>query len=101
MLVEFSIVPVGMGSSMGKPLADVMKLVDESGLPYRLNPMGTVVEGQWEEVMTLVRKCHEEVMRSAERAITSIKVDDRKGRTDMIESKIRSVEERLGRKLKK
>lgn len=43
MLVEFSIVPVGLGSSLGDQLADVLKIVDTSGLPYKINPMGTVV----------------------------------------------------------
>jgi uncharacterized protein (TIGR00106 family) len=101
MLLEFSVVPVGTGSSMGEFLANVMRLVDESGLPYKLNPMGTVVEGRWEDVMGLVRKCHDSVMEGAERAVTTIKIDDRKGKTNMLESKIRSVEERLGRELKK
>jgi uncharacterized protein (TIGR00106 family) len=101
MLIEFSIVPVGSGSSLGGRLAEVLKIVDESGLPYKLNPMGTVVEGEWDELFRLVKKCHKAVMKNEERAITSIAVDDRKGKPNRIEEKVRSVEKRLGKSLKK
>jgi uncharacterized protein (TIGR00106 family) len=101
MLVEFSIVPVGVGSSIGEQLARVLKIVDESGLPYKVNPMGTCVEGEWDEVMRLIRRCHREVMKSGERAITTITIDDRKGKPNRLQLKVRSIEKRLGRKLKK
>ncbi|MGD2080411.1 MAG: MTH1187 family thiamine-binding protein [Nitrospirota bacterium] len=101
MLVEFSIVPVGTGSSIGDSIARVLGIVDESGLPYRVNPMGTVVEGEWSEVMGLVKKCHSAVMKDAERAITTISIDDRKDKPNRIELKVKSVEKRLGKKLKK
>ncbi len=101
MLVEFSIVPVGMGSSVGDSIAKVLGIVEASGLPYKLNPMGTVVEGEWSEVMKLLRKCHNTVMKDGERAITTISIDDRKGRPSRIDQKVRSVERRLGKKLRK
>jgi uncharacterized protein (TIGR00106 family) len=101
MLIEFSIVPVGSGSSLGDRLAEVLKIVDESGLPYKLNPMGTVVEGEWEDLFRLVRKCHRAVMKKEERAITTISVDDRKGKPNRIEGKVKSIEKRLGKSLKK
>ncbi len=101
MLIEFSIVPVGSGSSIGERLADVLKIVDESGLPYKINPMGTVVEGDWDELFSLVRKCHETVIKTEERVLTSISVDDRKGKSNRLEEKVKSVERRLGKQLKK
>jgi uncharacterized protein (TIGR00106 family) len=101
MLIEFTIVPVGAGSSIGDRLAEVLKIVDGSGLPYKVNPMGTVVEGEWDEVMNLVKKCHDSVMKTEERALTTISIDDRKGRPDRIEEKVKSVERRIGRPLKK
>ncbi len=101
MLVEFSIVPVGEGSSIGEQLAKVLKLVDESKLPYKVNPMGTVVEGEWDEVMKLVRKCHDAVMKGGERAITTIAVDDRKDKPNRLEEKVKSIERRLGKELRK
>jgi uncharacterized protein (TIGR00106 family) len=101
MLVAFSIVPIGLGSSIGDQLAEVLKIVDASGLPYKVNPMGTVIEGEWDEVMKLVKKCHETIMKTGERAITTISIDDRKGKPDRIDAKVKSIERRIGRSLKK
>jgi uncharacterized protein (TIGR00106 family) len=100
MLAEFSIVPVGAGSSIGDQLAEVLRIVDESGLPYKINPMGTVIEGEWDEVMKLVKKCHKTVMKSGERAVTTISIDDRKGKPNRIEAKVKSIERRLGKSLR-
>ncbi len=101
MLAEFSIIPLGVGSSVGDYLADVLRIVDESGLPYKVNPMGTCVEGEWTEIMGLIRKCHNAVMKKADRTIINISIDDRKGKPNRLELKVKSVEKRLGRKLKK
>jgi uncharacterized protein (TIGR00106 family) len=101
MLIEFSIVPVGSGSSLGDRLAEVLKIVDESGLPYKMNPMGTVVEGEWDDLFSLVKKCHKTVMKKEDRAITTISVDDRKGKSNRIEEKLKSIEKRIGKTLKK
>ncbi len=101
MLIEFSIVPVGSGSSIGDRLAEVLNTVDSSGLPYKVNPMGTVVEGEWDELMRLVKKCHRGVMKKEERVITTISIDDRKGKPNRIEEKVKSVEKRLGKSLRK
>ena len=101
MLAEFSIVPVGVGSSIGDQLAEVLRIVDESGLPYKINPMGTVIEGEWDEVMRLIKKCHKTVMKNGERAVTAISIDDRKGKPNRIEAKVKSIEKRLGKSLKK
>jgi uncharacterized protein (TIGR00106 family) len=101
MLVEFSFVPIGAGTSLGGQIAEVLKIVEESGLPYKLNPMGTVIEGGWDDTMDVIRKCHESLMGHDERVYVTIKIDDRKGRTGMMESKVRSVEEKLGHALEK
>ena len=101
MLAEFSIVPIGTGSSVGDKIAVVMKLVDASGLPYKINPMGTVVEGDWDAIMKLIKKCHNAVMKSGDRVITAITIDDRKGKPNRIEEKVKSIERRIGKSLKK
>lgn len=101
MLVEFSVVPIGVGSSIGDQLAEALKIVDASGLPYKANPMGTVIEGEWDEVMKLIKKCHREVMKSGERALTTITIDDRKGKPNRIDAKVKSIEKRIGKTLKK
>lgn len=101
MLVEFSVVPVGSGSSIGDKLAEALKIVDASGLPYKVNPMGTVIEGEWNEVMKVIFKCHKTVMRAGERALTTISIDDRKGKPSRIDAKVKSIEKRIGKTLKK
>ncbi len=101
MLVEFSIVPVGEGSSIGDYLAEVLDIVDRSGIPYKVNPMGTVVEGEWDEIFSLIKQCHNRVMQKAERAITTITIDDRKGKPNRLDEKVASIERRLQRSLKK
>ncbi len=101
MLVEFSIVPLGEGASVGHYIAEVIELVEQSGLPYRINPMGTCVEGSWNDIMKLIRKCHRHVMKKADRVIINIKIDDRKDKELTLDGKIRSLEKRLGRQIKK
>lgn len=102
MLAEFNIVPVGKGESMGDAIASVLKVVDASGLPYKANAMATIVEGGWDDIMGLLKKCHEEVMKNSPRVVTHIQLDIRPGKPqDRLTEKLRSVEKRLGREVKK
>ena len=96
MLVEFSILPVGKGSSLGAQIAEVVRIVEKSRLPYRLTPMGTVAQGSWDDVMALIKRCHAKTLASGERVISHISIDDRKGARNPIAHKIESVERRLG-----
>lgn len=101
MLAEFSIVPLGAGNSISSQVARVLKIVDASGLPYKINPMGTIVEGNWDDVMELIKKCHDAILKTESRLITSISIDDRKGKSDRIDKKVESIEKKLGKLLKK
>ncbi len=101
MLAEFAIIPIGVGSSIGDQLAIAMRIIDESGMPYKANPMGTVVEGEWEDIMALIKRCRDEIMKKEERVLISITIDDRKGKPNRIEEKVASIEKRLGRTLNK
>jgi uncharacterized protein (TIGR00106 family) len=98
-LLEFSITPIGKGDSVGSYVARALDVVDRSGLPYRLNPMGTVVEGSWDEVFGLLRSCADALSPDCERLSISVKVDHRRGGPGRLASKTESVERRLGRKL--
>jgi uncharacterized protein (TIGR00106 family) len=100
-MVEFSIVPVGKGVGLSPIISRVMKIAAESGLSYKVNPMGTVLEGDWDAVMGVVKQCHAEVMKDAERAMTTIKIDDRRGSELRMEKKLEAVEQKLGMKLSK
>src|SRR3990170_4988684 len=95
-IAEFSITPVGKGESVGEYVARCLDLVDRSGLPYRLNPMGTVVEGPFDEVLDLIARCHKAVAADCDRVSTIIKIDDRKGVTGGLESKGADVATRTG-----
>ncbi len=101
MLAAFSIVPIGSGSSVGDRVAIALRIIDESGLPYKTNPMGTVVEGEWEQVMRLIKRCRDELMKKEERVLLSITIDDRKDKPNRLEEKVASVEKKLGRPLRK
>jgi uncharacterized protein (TIGR00106 family) len=101
MLVELSIVPLGCDVQWSDQLAEALKLVDASGLPYVLTPSGTCIEGEWDEVMALVRRCHERVRQSSPHVLSSIRIEDEEGARDQLTRNITSVEEKLGRPLRK
>ncbi len=101
MLAEFSVAPTGVGESLSEYVAKIMDVIDKSGLEYKAGPMGTVVEGDWDEVMDLIKRCHFTMMEFSNRVYTRIAIDDRKGATGRIEGKIADVEKHLIRKLKK
>jgi len=100
-IAEFTISPVGVGESLSKYVAEVIDIVDKSGLPYLLTPMGTIVEGEWDEVMGLIKRCHHRMRELAPRVATRIYIDDRPGKKGLLEYKTRSVEEKLGRPIKR
>lgn len=99
-IAEFSISPTGKGVGVSEYVARCLDLVDRSGLAYRLNPMGTVVEGSFDDVMALIASCHKAVAADCERVSTVIKIDDRKGARNQIEEKVTKVERLVGRKLR-
>jgi uncharacterized protein (TIGR00106 family) len=99
MLVELSIIPLGRGVHLSDELAAVLELVDASGLPYQLTPSGTCIEGEWEEVMSLVRRCHERTRELSSHVVTTIEIEDDGEAREKLTRNVRSVEEKLGRRL--
>ena len=99
-LLEFSMTPLDRGASVSPYVARSLEIVERSGLPYRLNPMGTVLEGTWEETLGVVTACFERMREDCERISVSVKIDHRRGRSGRLDSKIASVEAKLGRKLR-
>lgn len=95
MIAAFSISPIGVGESVSAEVAEVVRLVRESGLPNETNAMFTNVEGEWDEVMALVRACVMKVAESAPRVSVVIKIDHRPGATDGLHHKVEAVEARL------
>ena len=100
LLAEFSMWPMDKGESVGPYVARLLDIIDKSGLPYRLGPLGTCVEGDFDAVMGVIRACHAALEKDCNRIACTIKMDWRKGHDNMLQTKIESVERELGRKLK-
>jgi uncharacterized protein (TIGR00106 family) len=101
MLVELSIIPVGGDSHTSDELAEVLRIIDNSGLSYELTPSATCIEGEWDEVMSLVRRCHERVRGHCSHVVTSIKIEDEAGATNKLDANVASVEEEVGHPLRR
>jgi len=99
-LLEFSMSPMDKGESVSIYVSRSLKIISESGVDYRLNPMGTVLEGEWDEVMSVVKKCYETMSSDCKRITCSVKIDYREGKKGRLASKMASVEDKLGKKLK-
>ena len=99
-LLEFTMSPTGKGESLSPYVSRVLKTIDKSGVTYRLTPMGTILEGEWDEVMDVVRDCFMELKRDCPRIGVYLKVDYREGIESRMHSKIESLEKKIGKKLK-
>lgn len=98
-LLEFSMAPLGQGESVSAHVARLLDVIDRSGVPYQLTPMGTILEGDWPAVMGVVTACFEALAADCPRIGMHLKVDYRAGPAGRLRSKTARVEERLGRKL--
>lgn len=99
-LLEFSMSPLDKGESLSPYVARSLEIIDASGLPYQLTPMGTIIEGEWDQVMPVVQDCFERMRLDCDRISVNLKMDYRAGKSGRLQSKIASVEARVGRKLK-
>ncbi|RMF65817.1 MAG: thiamine-binding protein [Calditrichaeota bacterium] len=100
MLAQVSIVPVGTGEETKELLAKAARIVHKSELNYQLTSMGMIIEGEWDEVIALVKKCHDEVKNFAERVVTNISIDDRKDLKDRLKNNALEIEYALGESLR-
>jgi len=95
MIAAFSITPIGIGDSVSEPVAEAVRLVRESGLANETNAMFTNVEGDWDEVLALIKSCVMSVAEVAPRVSVVIKIDHRPGVTGALRSKVDAIDERL------
>ncbi len=98
-LLEFSMSPFDKGASLSAYVSRSLDIIDRSEVPYRLNPMGTVIEGTWDEVLGVVTQCFERMRADCDRISVTVKIDYRKGRTGRLTGKIESLERKLRRRL--
>jgi uncharacterized protein (TIGR00106 family) len=101
MLLELSVIPLGRGRSISADLTDLVKIIDASGLDYRLTAAGTIIEGTWDQVMSVAKQCHGEMRKKTERVVTLMKVDDYAERTGRLAAAVTSVEQKVGKPVKK
>ncbi len=94
MLAEFSINPMNT-EHMSKDVARVIETLQATGLDYRLGPLGTCVEGDLEQVLAAIRRCHQVVAGNHERVITTIVIDDRRNQPHHLGDMVTSVEQKL------
>jgi len=95
MIAEVSLTPIGSGTRVTDAVAKAVRIIRASGLRSQLNPMGTVIEGGWDEVLAVVRRCHDALLEDHERLSILIKIDARRGPQVPMEHKVEAVEERL------
>ena len=95
-IAEFTIIPIGVGVSLSKYVAVCERILEESGLPYELHANGTNLEGEWDEVMQAVKRCHDMLHEmGVPRISSSIRLGTRTDRAQTMEDKVRSVREKL------
>jgi uncharacterized protein (TIGR00106 family) len=100
-LLEFSVAPMGAGESVSAAVAKCLEIVERYGLDYQLHAMGTLVEGELDPIMSLLKECMQTVADEYPRVTCTAKFDLRRGHSGRLQSKVSSVERQLGRQLKK
>lgn len=100
-LLEMSITPLGKGESVSAYVAECVDIIDRSGLPYELHSMGTIVEGELDQVLDLMRHCIEQMAKHSKRVTCAAKLDYRRGHSGRLKSKVASIEQKLGRAVSK
>lgn len=95
MLVAFSVTPIGTGEDVGALVAEAVRVVRASGLPNETTSMFTTIEGEWDEVMAVVRQATEAVTAKAGRVSLVLKADLRQGAVDALHAKVATVERHL------
>lgn len=99
MLASFSIVPIGVGDELKELIAELVPMIEKSGLPYVMGAMQTTVEGEPEQVLDLIMTCHRHMRIRAPRVLTHMAIDDRQGAKGRLKGKVRDVEAMLGKRI--
>ncbi len=99
-LLEFSMYPTDQGASVSRFVARSLEIIDDSGLPYRLGPMGTTIEGEMDQVLDVVSRCFERMSGDCDRIAVNVKMDWRRGAKDRLQGKVDSVRRKTDRDLR-
>jgi uncharacterized protein (TIGR00106 family) len=96
MLIAFSVTPLGVGEDVGEIVAEAVRVVRASGLRNHTDAMFTTLEGDWDEVMAVVKQATDAVAARAPRVSVVMKADLRPGVTDAMTAKVEAIERYLG-----
>jgi uncharacterized protein (TIGR00106 family) len=99
-LLEFSLYPTDKGESVSDYVSRNLEIIDESGLPYKLGPMGTCLEGEYVEVMAVVKRCFDRMAEDCTRVACQIKLDYRAGHEGRLDAKVQTLRDKTGRDLR-
>jgi uncharacterized protein (TIGR00106 family) len=94
-IIDFAIFPMDKGESLSPYVARAVKIIRASGLPHTLTPMGSCIEGEWDEVMAVVARCFTDLRQDCDRINVSFKADYRKGAPGRMDRKLASVSQKL------
>lgn len=95
-VADVCVIPLGVGASVSQEVTECERVLRESGLKTRLHAYGTNIEGEWDEVMAAVKRCHERLhAMGVPRVSTSIRIGTRTDKEQSMEDKVRKVEEGL------
>ena len=95
-IADLCVVPLGVGLSVSAYVAACERVLRDAGLEIRLHAYGTNIEGEWDAVFSAIKRCHEVVHEmGAPRISTTLRVGSRTDRSQTMDEKIRSVEEKL------
>lgn len=91
-IIEVSVVPIGIGTSLSKYVRESVKLLKQSGLRHEITSMGCNIEGEYDEIMKVIKQMHEKMFElGVKRVLTTIKIDDRRDKKGTIKEKIEAV----------
>lgn len=97
MLFSVSMFPIGSSDEIAHPVAEVVDEIDRAGLPYEVSAMDTVVEGEWDDVIPVIRRAHERMIRRHDRVYLTVTIDEHKGHESRLEGAVADLDRDLGR----
>lgn len=94
-LADLSLFPLDKGIHLSSEVAKAVKIIASSGLNYQLTAMGTLVEGEWDHVMSVVDRCYKEMEKECTRIYITLKIDYKKDAKDQLHKKVEHVQQRI------
>jgi len=95
MIADFSIAPIGAGESLSRHVALAFEVIESSGVSFEHHAMGTNLEGNWDEVMGVIKACRDKMLETSGRISLSIKIDDRTGARSQLNRKVDSARRKM------